>query len=55
LKEDIEKYLRMNKMKQQRSELEEELLNKWSKKISFDVPQSEIDKKIEFMIDNIKM
>ena len=55
LREDIEKYLKFNKERQNRSELEEELLNNWSKKIVFEVPQSEVDKKLEFMIDNVKM
>ena len=55
LRNDIETHIKSNKLNQEDRKLEEDLLGSWSKKMKFDVPQSEIDKKLEFMIDNIKM
>lgn len=55
LRDEIKKHLDQKKKSDERSRQENELIAKWTEMIQFDAPKSELDKELEFRIDNIKM
>lgn len=55
LRNEISLNIKIKKENEESRRVEEELLNEWSSRTNFDIPESEVSKEKEFMIDNIKM